>query len=157
MLIRELAKQTGLAATTIRYYESVGLIPRPQRAENNYRAYTSADAERLRFIGSARSLGFGLNDIAEFLAARDDGLLPCQRVMDSLDQHVADIDRRIADLLALRETLEAIRQERQTLSQNKKAEAQCVCYLLTADHQSDQVTIQRGEKLNGNNKPKFNE
>ena len=76
MFIKELAKQTGLATKTIRYYESIGLVPPPQRAENNYREYGPADAERLRFIGAARSLGFSLNDIAEFLAARNDGLLP---------------------------------------------------------------------------------
>ena len=75
MLIQELAKQTGLTATTIRYYESIGLIPPPQRAENNYREYTAADVERVRFIAGARSLDFSLNDIAEFLAARDDGSL----------------------------------------------------------------------------------
>lgn len=149
MLIQELAKQTGFAATTIRYYESIGLIPPPQRAENNYREYTSADAVRLRFIAGARSLDFSLNDIAEFLAARDDGMLPCQRVLDSLEQHLAEIDRRIADLLTLRETLDYIRQEKQALPQNKSDDEQCVCYLLTTDHKSGQVSIQREKKSNG--------
>ena len=144
MLIRELAKQTGVTTKTIRYYESVGLIPPPQRAENNYRQYTPADAERLRFIVSARSLGFSLNDTAEFLAARNDGLLPCQRVLDSLDQHLAEIDRRIADLLALRETLDHVRREGEALPANMRDE-QCVCYLLTNDRQNGQIIIQREE------------
>jgi DNA-binding transcriptional MerR regulator len=47
MFIQELAKQTGLTATTIRYYESVGLIPPPQRAENNYREYTDRQSGRV--------------------------------------------------------------------------------------------------------------
>jgi hypothetical protein len=64
MFIKELAKQTGIATKTIRYYEAIGLIPLPQRAENNYREYSSLDAERLRFVVSARSLGFSLSDIA---------------------------------------------------------------------------------------------
>ena len=145
MLIRELAKQTGLTTTTIRYYESIGLIPSPQRAENNYRQYTREDADRLRFIVSARSLGFRLDDVTEFLGARDDGLLPCQRVLDSLDGHLADIDRRIADLLALRETLISIRQAAQALPQDKARAEQCVCYLLTVDRQSGQVLIQQEE------------
>lgn len=149
MLIQELAKQTGLAASTIRYYEAIGLIPRPRRTKNNYRAYSRADSERLRFIASARSLGFSLNDIAEFLAARDDGLLPCQRVLDSLEQHLAEIDRRIADLLALRETLDYIRQEGKTLPQDNNANDHCVCYLLTTDRKNGQVSIQREEKSNG--------
>lgn len=147
MLIQELAKQTGLAATTIRYYESIGLIPQPQRAENNYRAYTSSDADRLRFIAAARSLGFSLDDIAEFMAARNDGLLPCQRVLDSLDQHLVEIDRHIADLLALRETLDHIRREGEALPAATRDE-QCVCYLLTDDRKNGQVTIQREEKIN---------
>ncbi|MCK6624593.1 MAG: heavy metal-responsive transcriptional regulator [Anaerolineae bacterium] len=147
MFIRELAKQTGVSPKTIRYYESIGLIPPPQRAENNYREYTFADAERLRFIVAARSLGFSLNDIAEFVAARSDGLLPCRRVLDSLDQHLAEIDRRIADLLALRETLDHIRREGEALPAQVRDE-QCVCYLLTDDRQNGQVTIQREEKLN---------
>ena len=148
MFIQEFAKQTGLTATTIRYYESVGLIQPPQRAENNYREYTPADAERLRFIVAARSLGFGLNDVAEFLAARNDGLLPCQRILGSLDQRLAEIDQRIADLLALRETLEYIRQEGKARPQSSNCDEQCICYLLTTDRQSGQVTIQREEKLN---------
>ena len=107
MLIRELAKKTGLTTTAIRYYESIGLLPPPQRAENNYRQYTSDDAERLRFIVSVRSLGFNLDEITGFLAARDDGLLHCHHVLDSLDQHLADIDRRIADLLTVRSSRSA--------------------------------------------------
>jgi len=142
VLIRELAKQTGLTTTTIRYYESIGLIPSPQRAENNYRQYTREDADRLRFIVSARSLGFSLDDITEFLGARDDGLLPCQRALDSLEGHLADIDRRIADLLALRETLIGIRQAAQALPQDRVRDEQCVCYLLTVDRQSGQVLIE---------------
>jgi DNA-binding transcriptional MerR regulator len=146
MLIRELAKQTGVAATTIRYYESIGLIPAPERGENNYRQYSQADAERLRFIASARSLGFSLDDITEFLAARADGSLPCQRVLASLDQQISDVERRIADLLALRETLISIRQAAQALPQDQGSGEQCVCYLLTIDRQTGRVFIQPEEK-----------
>src|SRR5262245_38691031 len=98
MLIRELAKKTGLTTTAIRYYESIGLLPPPERAENNYRQFTSDYAERLRFIITVRSLGFNLDEVTEFLTARDEGLLHCHQVLDSLDQRLGDIDRRIADL-----------------------------------------------------------
>ena len=70
MIIHELGRQTGVPAKTIRYYESIGLLPRPSRAANNYRQYTPADVERLQFIASARSLGLSLDDVSEFLAAR---------------------------------------------------------------------------------------
>src|SRR3989337_124267 len=105
MCIRELAQKTGVPARTIRYYESIGLLPRPQRAANNYRRYVAGDVERLRVIAGARSLGISLEDIAEILAARDNGIAPCQRVLDTLTQRLTEIDRRMADLLALRESL----------------------------------------------------
>ncbi|MEP6896845.1 MAG: heavy metal-responsive transcriptional regulator [Chloroflexota bacterium] len=147
MFIHELARTTGVSAKTIRYYESIGLMPDPERAENNYRQYTSDAIERLRYIVSARSLGFSLTDIGEFLSARDVGTLPCQRVLDSFDQRIADIDLRIADLLALRGTLTRIRTLGEDLPANKNCDEQCVCYLITTDRENGQVTIQREEKV----------
>ena len=129
MFIQELAQLTGVSAKTIRYYESIGLLPNPQRAENNYRQYTPEAIERLRFIVSARSLGFSLGDIEEFLTARDDGTLPCKRVLDSFDQRISEIDRRIADLLALRDMLKRVRSEGAALPPDKQCDEQCVCYL----------------------------
>lgn len=58
MQIRELAWRSGVSAKTIRYYEAVGLLLTPTRAENNYRDYEPAAVERLRFIAGARSFGF---------------------------------------------------------------------------------------------------
>ena len=74
MFIHELARQTGVSTTTIRYYESIGLLPAPSRATNNYRQYTALDAERLRFVAGARSLGFSLAELVGFLATRDAGV-----------------------------------------------------------------------------------
>jgi len=91
MFIHELAQLTGVSAKTIRYYESIGLMPSPERADNNYRQYSPEAVERLRFIVSSRSLGFNLTDIGEFLSARDEGTLPCQRVLNSFDKRILDI------------------------------------------------------------------
>ena len=135
MFIQELAKHSGVPAKTIRYYESIGLMPDPQRAENNYRQYTPEVAERLRFIVTARALGFNLTDIGEFLSARDEGTLPCKRVLDSFDQRISDIDRRIADLLELRETLTRIRRDGAALPPDKQCDEQCVCYLATTQEE----------------------
>ena len=132
MFIHELAQLTGVSAKTIRYYESIGLLPDPPRAENNYRQYSPEVVERLRFIVTARGLGFNLTDIGEFLTARDQGTLPCKRVLDSFDERILDIDRRIADLLALRDTLLHIRREGDKLPSDKQCDDQCVCYLATA-------------------------
>lgn len=137
MFIHELAQLTGVSAKTIRYYESISLLPKPERAENNYRQYSEDVVERLRFIVSARSLGFTLTDIGEFLEARDAGTLPCKRVLDSFDQRILAIDRHIADLLALRETISRIRNDGAALPADKKCDEQCVCYLI--EHEKEKI------------------
>ena len=145
MQISELARQSGVPAKTIRYYESIGLLPAPDRADNNYRHYTPAILDRLRFIASARSLGFGLADISELLVARDSGEQPCERVLDALDAQLVSLDRRIADLLALREDLRALRAEGERRPRDMGASGQCVCYLVTAYRDGESVAIQRQE------------
>jgi DNA-binding transcriptional MerR regulator len=147
MFIHELAQASGVSAKTIRYYESIGLMPDPPRAENNYRQYPSDAVERLRFIVSARSLDFSLTDIAEFLSARDEGTLPCKRVLDSIDGRIADLDRRIAGLLALRDNLSRVRADGEGIPPDKKCDDDCLCYIITTDLQSGLVTIQREEKI----------
>lgn len=149
MLIREFSRRTGVSAKTIRFYESKGLLPRPQRASNNYRQYSTAAMERLQFIAGERTLGFSLKDVAEFLKARDDHELPCQRVMDSLDTRIADLDRRIADLVALRETLMEIQDRAQNLPQANSCQDQCVCYLLTVNREDGQIMIQKESSSDG--------
>jgi DNA-binding transcriptional MerR regulator len=136
MRIQELSQLTGVPAKTIRYYESIGIMPPPQRAENNYRQYTKDAAERLRFIVSAHSLGFSLSDIGEFLVARDAGTLACKRVLDSFDERIAEIDRRIADLLALRDTLTQIRIGGADLPADKKCGDDCLCYTVGTNVQN---------------------
>ena len=147
MLIHELAKQTGVPAKTIRYYETIGLLPRPKRAANNYRQYTPPNSERLRFVASARSLGFSLADVAEILAARDDGLAPCQRVLDAIGRQLAKIDHRIVDLLALRESLRQLQTEGAILPRDDVRGEHCICYLIKTYRESGQVKVERGELL----------
>lgn len=145
MRIQELANLTGVPAKTIRYYESIGLMHAPERAANNYRQYSPSAAERLRFIVSARSLGFTLADIDEFLKARDSNALPCRRVLDSMDQRITEIDRRIADLLDLRETLTGIRKIGEGLPVDKNCDEECICDLITIQNEHGQIILQRGE------------
>jgi DNA-binding transcriptional MerR regulator len=111
MRISDLARQTGVSAKTIRYYEQIGLLLPPHRAENNYRIYTSEAAARLRFIASARSLGLPLRAIAAILALNDHGEPPCAEMLAAIDRHIAAIEQRITDLSALRRTLIALRQQ----------------------------------------------
>jgi DNA-binding transcriptional MerR regulator len=145
MFIRELAQMAGVPAKTIRYYESIGLLPRSKRAANNYRQYTSVDVERLRFIASARALGFSLNDIAEIIAARDKGIAPCRRILGGIAQRLNEVDRRIADLLSLRDSLRQLQSEGAQLPLDDVRGERCVCYLLKAYRDTGGITIQKGD------------
>jgi len=149
MQISELAAQSGVSAKTIRYYETVGLLPAPNRADNNYRRYDEAVVERLRFIASARSLGFALADIRELLAARDAGEAPCERVLEALDAQLATLDRRIADLLALREDLRQLRTEGERRPRDLGASGACVCYLVTAYRNTSAADVAGQEAADG--------
>jgi DNA-binding transcriptional MerR regulator len=98
MQIRELAQQAGLPPSTIRYYESVGLLPSPRRLSNGYRLYDEADVNRLRLVAGLRALDFSLDDMAEILGLRDRGEAPCRVLLALLDHKADEIQRRIAEL-----------------------------------------------------------
>jgi hypothetical protein len=76
---RELAERAGVEATTIRYYEGIGLLAEPKRTPAGYRDYDETAAVRLRFIQAAQSLGLTLGEIREVLGFRDGGEMPCRR------------------------------------------------------------------------------
>jgi DNA-binding transcriptional MerR regulator len=149
MQIGDLVRASGVPAKTIRYYESIGLLPPPERATNNYRRYHPADIERLRFIASARSLGVSLGDIAEILAARDRGSAPCDRVLGILAERLSQIDRHIADLLALRSDLQQIQTAGAELPRDDIAGERCVCSLVKAYGQSGAIVIEHKEEADG--------
>jgi DNA-binding transcriptional MerR regulator len=71
MKIQEFSRLSGLSAKTIRYYESIGILPSPPRTSNGYRDYGEKDFERARFVAGIRSLDLSLDEIAEILAMRD--------------------------------------------------------------------------------------
>lgn len=143
MLIKTLSEKTGVSRKAIRYYESIGLIQPPERGRNNYRQYTEADVERLRFIAGARSLGFSLSDVGEILAARDHNIAPCRQVLDTIDARLQDIDMRIATLLDLRETLRQLRQAGAALRLDDVLGENCICYLVKTYRDTGEVSIQQ--------------
>lgn len=102
MRIGELANQLGINTKTIRYYEEIGLVPPAPRTSSGYRDYSDHDATRLVFIKSAQRLGLSLEEIAEILALRDRGQAPCEYVRDVITEQLRSIDKRIAELRALR-------------------------------------------------------
>ena len=102
MRIGQLAEAVGVDTPTIRYYESVGLLPEPARRPSGYRDYDQSDIERLRFVRQARSLELPLDDIWEILALRDRGEIPCQYVGEVISREAEAIEKRIGQLVTLR-------------------------------------------------------
>jgi Cu(I)-responsive transcriptional regulator len=106
--IGDLAKATGAKVETIRWYESVGLLPAPARTLGNYRAYGSRHLERLSFVRRARELGFSIPQVRELLGLADNRGHPCAAVDAIARQHLAEVERKIADLDALRRELDGL-------------------------------------------------
>lgn len=106
--ISQAAERAGMPATTLRYYETRGLLP-ARRSPAGYRTYDESDVERLRFIATAKQLGLPLEQIRELVDVRDDGR--CRDVRDTLGprlrERIADVDRQVAALGAFRAHLEA--------------------------------------------------
>jgi DNA-binding transcriptional MerR regulator len=108
MRIGDLAAVSGLTTRTIRFYEHAGLLPAPPRTPGGYRDYPGQTATRLSFIRSARDAGLTLAEIRSILALRDGGQAPCSHVTGLIDQHLDDIERRMAELARTREALRGL-------------------------------------------------
>jgi Cu(I)-responsive transcriptional regulator len=108
LTIGRLAKATGTKVETIRWYEKVGLIDPPQRTDANYRVYAQRDLARLSFIRRARNLGFSLDQIRALIDIADQQDRDCATVDAIASAHLEEIDRKIADLTALRRELGAV-------------------------------------------------
>ncbi len=105
MRIGELARLAGINPRTLRYYERIGLLAPSSRTEAGYRIYTPEDADRLAFIRRAQSVGLSLAEIAEVIALRDTGTVPCWHVRALAESKVSEIDARVAELRRLRADL----------------------------------------------------
>lgn len=110
MLIGDLATATGVSTTTLRFYESDGLLPEPARTAAGYRDYTTDAVTRVSFIRQAQAAGLTLAQIREILDIRDGGLLPCHHLADLVDHRLDEITQRLRELENTRRELLALRQ-----------------------------------------------
>ena len=101
----ELAARTGVSADTVRHYESLALLPTAPRDTNGYRRFPEAAVQRIVVIQRALEAGFSLADLRRVLRIRDAGGVPCRQVYAIAEERLADLERRIADLQALRNEL----------------------------------------------------
>ncbi len=102
-----LAQKSGVNLETIRYYERIGLMPKPDRTEGGHRSYEDSDIRRLSFIRRARELGFSLADIEALMALDEGGGAPCAEARSIAATHLEKIESKIADLERFRMVLKA--------------------------------------------------
>lgn len=108
MHIGQLAKRTGVAIDTVRYYERNGILPAPQRQASGYRSYDEQDVARLRFVRRAKALGFTLVEIRDLLALsgrREDDMAGLKA---AATEKLVDVERRLAELDRIRDGLQRL-------------------------------------------------
>jgi DNA-binding transcriptional MerR regulator len=127
--IGELAERSGVEATTIRYYERIGLMPPPSRKESGYRDYGEEATARLGFIRAAQSVGLTLGEIRETLAFRDRGETPCRHVAALIERNAAQLRQRISALEAMRRELERLAKKARAISADDAPEA-AFCHII---------------------------
>ncbi len=132
-LIGLAAKQSGLTAANIRFYEKQGLIPARGSGDNRYRSYTSEDIAQLRFIRRLRSLDMSLDEVRRLLTLDLRSKTDCQTARDTLDAHIEHVRTRRAELEQLEAELSHLRKRCDGSGDQ--------CHLIEALHQQAQDAV----------------
>lgn len=143
--IGQVSQRTGIPAKTLRYYESVGLLPRPVRQENQYRRYSQADVNRLLLLRRIKLLGAPLSQAKTLLASvTDASCLDAQEALLTLvDDRLVALDQQIAELFALRQDIHDYRHALESCSTDETiafsecADMRCIGAPLDGDHEID--------------------
>ena len=107
MNIGDVATRSGIPPKTIRYYEDIGLVT-PPRDTNGYRVFRETDMHKLAFMGRARALGFTIENCRNLLALWEDKERASGDVRNIAKEHLVQIEAKIADLHAMRDTLKTL-------------------------------------------------
>lgn len=128
----QIAKAFEINVNTVRHYVRMGLL-RPRKDESGYHQFGDEERRRLRFILSARELGFTLDDIAQLLSAAEDGASPCPQARDLIEQRLNDARAKLASLQALVQRMEATTQQWRSLPDCQPCGAH-ICHLIEGVH-----------------------
>lgn len=105
LTIGELSAQADCTVPTIRYYEQIGLLPKPLRAANGHRYYRDEDIKRLTFIRRCRDFGFPIERVRDLAALFTDGDRACVEVRDLASEHLAHVRAKLDELRHLEASL----------------------------------------------------
>ncbi len=108
MRTSELAGRAGVNTQTLRYYERRALLPEPPRSPAGYRNYPPAAVAVLRFIKRAQQLGFTLGEVEQLLELAAGGPDNCPQARALAGAHLAELDRKIADLQRMQASLQTL-------------------------------------------------
>lgn len=103
--ISELAADVGVTPATLRYYERLGMLPKPRRTASGYRDYDDGEVDRIRFIKGGQRLGLRLREIRELLEIRDRGLCPCGHTETLLRRRIEEVEADLVRLTEMRDEL----------------------------------------------------
>lgn len=110
--IGEVAKETETSIDTIRYYEKLGLLEKPERSQGNFRLYPRSAVKKLRFIKKAQTLGLTLEEIKGIMECSEEGLRPCCDLVRKLfTQKVTEFEAKMKELKRMKRDLEALLSE----------------------------------------------
>ena len=128
LTIGQVAKTTGVAAKTIRYYEQIGLLPAPSRTTSGYRQYDQSGVERLRFVSRARSLGLPLQRLRTLTSILNGGPSATlrHRLLGLVREQLSAVQHKIAELEGLRRQLEQV-SHRMPTSARRRPTGACRC------------------------------
>lgn len=123
MTISQLARQAGVQAETVRYYQRIGLLRTPRRPGRGFRSYDDEDASHLRFIRHGQTLGFTLNEIAALLRLTS---ADCEEAERIAKERLLSVCAKIDDLRRLETALQ------DTISACERRDACAACPLIAA-------------------------
>lgn len=105
--IGQLARAAGVTTPTIRYYEEIGLLPKPGRTAAGQRVYDESELERLTFIRRCRDFGFSIEQVRVLAGLSISADQDCSQVRDMAQAHLSEVREKLAELKALQLSLEA--------------------------------------------------
>jgi MerR family mercuric resistance operon transcriptional regulator len=108
LLIGQLSKLTDVNIETIRYYERIGIMPKPRRSDGGQRLYDENQFKRLRFVKRSRVIGFSLEEIRALLTLDDQDELSCKEVYSLTEEHLEKVQQKIIELKSIESALKKL-------------------------------------------------